>query len=324
MRLVFLILAVATMAMPAVAQVSAPPRKQPVTVKKPPLPNTPTNDSAVASAWRPYRFALLSSKVMDSNIEREKEDPITSNGFVVGGAARYQSAEVRPGVQLAYEIATHSYTRSEQYDRVSHNLSSVLTRRFTKKLMGEAIAEAALKGSSEDRDVGNQYIILPRLNYRLDDSRRLRLYGAYRIRRYDTDTDRDAFNRYAGAEIRSDVGSDSRVELGFRYETNSARAARRSYTRRTYHTAYTRSFGDNDTFLAELKYRSQRYDKRPVDEDHDSFRHDHRFSPMVEWVHRFGRGFSLIANYDFEYRKSNDPDNGYRDHVFALTGRFDW
>ena len=316
MRMIVLAAAGFCLASEVAAQVATPPRK-PIEVAKP-------KDSVTATEWRPYGFALFSSEVMDSNIEREKEGAIGSNGFVLGALARFTSAEVRPAVQLAYEIATHSYTHSEQYDRISHNLSAVLSRRFSKKLIAEVITEAALKGSSEDRDVGNQYIVLPRLNYRLTPGHRLRTYGAYRIRRYDTSADRDAVNRYVGTELRSDIGNDSRLEFGARYETNSARAARRSYTRRTFHTAYTRNVGDSDDFLAGLKYRSQRYDKRPVSEDDDNPRHDHRFSPTVEWGHRFGGGFSLIGNYEFEYRSSNDPDNGYRDHVFALTARYDW
>ena len=322
-----ILIALAT-AMPAGGQVSSPPRKPPVISKpgaKPAEPGAPRHDSLrVVMGWRPYRLALFSSQVYDSNIERDKADPITSNGFVIGGVARYQSAAVRPALSVAYEIARHSYTRSEQYDRVSHNLSAVSSRRFTKKLTAEAIAEAALKGSSEDRDVGDQYVFLPRLNYRLDGARRLRIYGAYRIRRYDVNADRDAVNRYVGSELRSDVGDEARMEFGFRYETNSARAARRSYTRRTYDLTYTRTWGKDDDLLAEVRYRSQRYDQRPIDEDDDNPRADRRLTPTLEWVHRFGGGFSMITNYNFENRTSNDPDNGYRDHVVALTGRFDW
>lgn len=320
-------LALAT-ALPADAQVSSPPRKPPVIprpVVKPGSPGSPTQDtSRAAKAWRPYRFALFNSQVYDTNIDRDKLDPIPSYGFVFGGVARYQSAEVRPGMSVVYELARHSYTRSEQFDRVSHNLSAVASRGLTQRLSAELIAEAALKGSSEDRDVGDQYIFLPRLNYRLDDARRLRLYGAYRIRRYDIDADRDAVNRYVGTELRSDVSDEARLALGFRYETNSARAARRSYSRRTYDITYTRNMGNDDYVLAEVRYRSQRYDQRPIDEDDDNPRHDHRVAPTLEWVHRFGRGLSAIANYTFENRTSNDPDNGYRDHVFALTARFDW
>lgn len=327
MKLTLTILIAVATALPAGAQVSSPPRKPPVISKpvvKPSSPGAPRQDtSRVGGVWRPYRFALFSSQVYDSNIERHNLDPVTSYGFVIGGVGRYQSAAVRPDLSVVYEIARHSYTRNEQFDRVSHNLSAVASRRLTRKLTAEAIAEAALKGSSEDRDVGDQYIFIPRLNYRLDDARRLRLYGAYRIRRYDIDADRDAVNRYVGTEVRSDVSDEARVQLGFRYETNSARAERRSYTRRTYDVTYTRSWGNND-LLAEVRYRSQRYDQRPVDEDDDDPRHDHRVAPTLEWVHRFGRGFSTTANYTFENRTSNDPDNGYRDHAFALTGRFDW
>lgn len=288
---------------------------------------TPISAGQVASpvkSWRNFRFAVFNSEIVDSNIRRDKVAPVSANGFVVGAAVRYQSAEMRPAVTVTYEIARHSYTRSTQFDRVSHNLSAVAYRRFTKRLSGEAISEAAVKGSSEDRDVGNQYLFLPRLSYRLDDARRLRVYGAYRMRRYDVNQERNAENRYAGVELRSDVSDDARLEFGFRYETNSARAAKRSYVRRTYHTQYSKALSRRSDLSAELKYRSQRYNQRLVKEDGDRPRHDYRLSPAVELTHRFGRGVSMIAFYDFENRSSNDPDRGYRDHVFALTTRFDW
>ncbi|MEJ7758790.1 MAG: hypothetical protein WKF55_04285 [Gemmatimonadaceae bacterium] len=333
---------------PLDAQVRTPPRKAPTATKPakppvakpqaPPVTATPRVPTATkpgktaakdtvrqASRWRPYGFSAFTAEVFDSNIDREREDPTRANGFVIGGVVRYQSAESRPGFAVAYEAARHSYTASEQFDRISQNLSVVLSRRLTKQVTAETIGEAALKGSSEDRDVGNQFLFLPRLNYRLDAARRLRAFGAYRIRRYETNPDRDAANRYVGAELRSDVGRHSRVDVGYRYETNSARSERRSYVRRTYSTGLERSFGRNDDMFAELKFRSQRYPKRLVEvDDEDVPRHDYRLTPTLEWNHRFGAGFSLIANYNFENRTSNDPDNGYLDHVFALTGRYDW
>ncbi len=314
---------------PLAAQVRTPPRKPPTTVK----PQTPPKPTATAKPdsngttrqWRPYRFGMFLSEVYDTNIERSKEDLVGSNGFVAGGVIGYQSAAVRPGFSAAYEIARHAYTRNEQFDRISHNLSFVLGRRLTKNITTEAIGEAALKGSSEDRDVGDQYLFLPRISYKLDGSRRVRAYAAYRIRRYDSDPDRNAINRYVGAELRSDVGGNSRIEVGYRYEKNDAETPRAVYRRNTYYTGLTRTLGSNDDLFAEVKYRVQRYNHRLVEvDDEDVPRADRRVSPTVEWIHRFGAGFSMVANYNFEARTSNDPDKGYLDHVFAVTGRYDW
>lgn len=330
-RSTFALLLACAAVVPVEAQVHSPPRNPPKTdgpliPQKPQISKPAGVDSLqAASRWRSVRLGVFSSEVYDTNIERNKVDAIPSNGFVFGGAVRYQSAPVRPGITAVYEIARHSYTRSEQFDRISHNLSTVLSRRLTKNLTAETIGEIALKGSSEDRDVGDQYSVLPRLSYRLDPARRLRAYAAYRIRRYDSDSDRDAHNRYVGAELRSNVGRQSRAEVGYRFETNSARAARRSYTRRTYYADLARSFGRDDDLYTELRYRSQRYDKRLIDVNGTTEpRHDHRITPTIEWTHRFGGGFSMIANYNFENRTSNDVDKGYLDHVFALTGRYDW
>ncbi len=281
-------------------------------------------DTSVSTprATRPITANLIASSIYDSNIQRDEKN-LGSYGLVTGLGARYQDREIRPLVQLSYEIARHAYTRGEEWDRISHDLNLVLARRLSRKFILETIGEIALKGSSEDRDIGNQYIFLPRLNYRISLSQRLRLYGAYRVRRYDTGTDRDAANRYAGLEYRKLSAGGRQWGTGYRYETNSARSERRSYTRRTYFTAWTAPLRSRDQVVLDLQYRSQRYDKRPVSVgDIETPRHDHRFLPSLEWVHPLARDVALVLDYAFEYRTSNDPSKGYRDHTMTLTTRY--
>ncbi len=276
----------------------------------------------VSPAISPISAHVIASSVYDSNIERDPR-PLNSYGFITGIGARYQDREIRPSVQLSYEIARHAYTHGDEWDRVSQNMNVVLARRLSRSFFLETIGEIALKGSSEDRDIGNQYIFLPRLNYRINSSHRLRVYGAYRIRRYDVDTDRDAANRYAGAEFRKAFSPRSLWESGFRYETNSAKGERRSYTRRTYFSAWTATVSRRDQLVTELEYRRQHYDKRPVKVGGiQTPRLDHRLQPSIEWVHAMGRNVGLVLDYEFEYRSSNDPSKGYRDHLLTLTTRY--
>ena len=75
--------------------------------------------------------------------------------------------------------------------------------------------------------------------------------------------------------------------------------------------------------VLDLHYRSQRYDKRPVSIGTiRTPRHDHRWQPSLELVHPVTRDVSLVFNYDFEYRTSNDPSKGYRDHTVSVTSRY--
>lgn len=303
---------------PSYAQIPVQP---PRTVR---VPGDSLRDSLLHQRMLPKSITahLLASTVYDSNIERDSLNT-GSYGLVTGVGARYQDREIRPAVQLSYEIARHAYTKGSEWDRTSQDANVVLARRLSKKFFLETIGEMSLKGSSEDRDISNQYIFLPRLNYRLTPTRRLRLYGAYRLRRYDQDTSRNAANRYAGLEFRRTFSPRSMWESGYRYETNSAQAQRRSYTRRTYFTAWTIPSGSRDQLIAELEYRSQRYDKRPITVGTLRMpRYDHRYQPSLEWLHSLGRDMVLDVAYEFELHTSNDPRKGYRDHLLTVTTRY--
>ena len=281
------------------------------------------NDTTAPQARRFTAHAIVSS-VYDSNIEHD-ENNIKSYGVITGVGARYQDREIRPAFQLSYEVARHAYTQVDDWDRISHDLSAYSARRLSRKFILEAIGEVALKGSSEDRDIGNQYIFVPRLSYRLTPSQRLRLYGAYRLRRYDTDQDRDAVNRYAGLEFRQIARKAGQWDMGYRFETNSAKGERRSYTRRSYLARWTAPFLKRDAVALELVYRSQRYDKRSITVDETTMpRHDHRLQPSFQWIHPLTRDASLILAYDFENHTSNDPSHEYRDHLLSLTSRYDF
>lgn len=297
------------------------PARGPRSVK---VPADSLRDTSVSRQHvvKPVTAHVLLSSAYDSNIERDERN-LPSYGLITGLGAKYQKREIRPPVQLSYEIARHAYTRGDEWNRISQDLNLVLARRLSRKFFLETIGEVALKGSSEDRDIGNQYIFLPRLNYRLSLARRLRVYGGYRIRRYDVDTGRDAANRYAGVEFRNISASRGQWENGYRYETNSARAQRRSYTRRSYFTAWTAPLRGGDQMVLELQYRSQRYDKRPVSVDGIMTpRHDHRLLPSLEWVHPINHNAALALDYTFEYRTSNDPSKDYQDHWLVLTSRY--
>lgn len=276
------------------------------------------------SPWNPVSASTFARSVYDSNIEHDRND-LASYGFIGGVAARYQSRKVRAPLVATYTVAKHSYTQVNEWDRVSQDLNVAASRRFNPRVTFETIGEISLKGSSEDRDIGDQYIVLPRLNYRLRPSERLRAYGVYRIKRYDIATDRNAVNRYGGLEFRQNVGKGGQWETGYRYETNSAQAERQSYTRRTYDTQYTANLPGRNQINGELKYRTQRYDKRAIVIDGQARpRMDHRFQPSISLTHLLSQRAELDVNYDFENRTSNDPKRGYRDHLVMVSTQYRW
>ncbi len=276
------------------------------------------------NAWSPLAVTTFARSVYDSNIGHDQKY-LDSYGLIAGASARYQSRQVRAPLTATYALARHAYTQGSEWNRFSQDLNVVASGRFSRRMTFETIGEITLKGSSEDRDIGDNYIFLPRLSYRLSPSQRFRGYGAYRIKRYDTASDRNAVNRYAGLEFRQSVGKGGQWEASYRYETNSAQAARQSYTRRTYDSQYTAALFGHNQIVGELKYRAQRYDKRLIVVDSVTRpRMDHRFQPSIGLTHLLNQRVVLGASYEFEHRTSNDPRRGYRDHLVSLSTEYRW
>ncbi len=283
-----------------------------------------TSVTKTAERWSRFSVTTFARSIYDSNIRHDKNN-LAAYGLIGGGATRYQSRRMRAPLTATYTVAKHSYSEGAEWNRVSQDLNVVATRRLTPHLTFETIGEIALKGSSEDRDIGDQYIFLPRLSYRVSPSQRLRGYGAYRIKRYDLAPDRNAYNRYGGLEFRQDVGNAGQWELGYRYETNSARSERQSYVRRTYATQYAASLRGENQIVGVMKYRAQRYDKRPVLVGSVYRpRMDQRFEPSIEFLHPLSEKILLDVSYEFERRTSNDPNRGYRDHLASISARYRW
>ena len=191
-----------------------PTKTAPATTVAAGVPDTAVSDTLAARRrWRPIRMSVLSAGVYDSNIGRDEEDIVASNGFVYGAGIKLQPTRERPRYTATYEVAQHAYTRNDEFDRVSHHFNAVYSHSFSEDFLLETIADVGIRGSSEDRDVGNQYVFLPRLNYRVSSSQRLRLYGAYRVRRYDQDSDRNANNRYVGIEFQDEADDEDRKSV---------------------------------------------------------------------------------------------------------------
>lgn len=259
------------------------------------------------------------SAVFDSNIDRNDEE-IESYGGVVGLLLQYQRRAGRYRVSGEYETAAHQYTTTDRWNRVSHRVRGLVRRELGDRWNVEAVSELSLRGSSEDRNLGDQLVVEPRVNFALDDDSALRLYGALRVRRFDEEPDQNALNRYLGLEFAQEVGRGREWEVGFRYEFNDAESDRRRYLRRTWHTAFATEIGRRDELEFELKIRARRYTDRYVEvEEEDVPRQDHRWIPSVEWSRTIWQGLGVAVKYEFETRASNDPDRSYSGHQAAVS-----
>ncbi len=287
-------------------------------------PFAPEATGTRTSPPRPLSLDLALSSVFDSNIEHDEES-IDSYGVIAGGTVRYRSRAARPALTLEYGAAVHSYTQTDRWDRISQIARGIVGTHVGRKLLLTTGAEVSLKGTSEDREIGDQYALIPSVEYRFDRANRVRLYGAYRLRKYGEASGRNATNRYVGAIYRTSVSEAGNFEIGTRFETNHPDRPRNRFTRRTYEARYSRAIGKRSEIGVRLRYRSQRYPEREVEiEDRDYPRVDFKWTPEISFVREIGRNLWLEAEYQFETRYSNDPTKHYSGHVAAISTRFRW
>ncbi|MEP6471621.1 MAG: hypothetical protein ABJC28_06360 [Acidobacteriota bacterium] len=282
-----------------------------------PESSSPNVSEAAVTFPPPFSFFVKAGGVYDSNID-QSDKPIRDWGTVYGVGTRFET----DAFQVEYEVASHSYVNTDRWDRVSHDLTSSYEQKFSKKLSIETVGEIALKGSSEDRELGDQYILQPRIHYRISPSSRLRLYGAYRLRRYEENPDRDALNRYVGLELRQRLARAT-VEFGYRWENNQADNPRFTYDRQTYSAQFsTPLYGGLHRLAAEVRYRPQQYQHRFIDHANTTLRRDARWIFSLDAAFALGRHLELVSGYTYENRSSNDPDKKYNAHIAGVGLRY--
>jgi hypothetical protein len=290
--------------------------------------------SPVVRRIRPKRqrfwFENGVTNVYDSNIEHDSTN-LGSYGIVVGGNARFRSRSSRPGFQLEYGIAVHQYTATDRWDRVSQIGRAGVDVPVSKRVLVGLTGEIFLKGSSsEDREVGDQYAVLPRVEMRPTDNMRFRIITAYRKRYYGAGSVTNATNRYITFDSRIRLNGGT-LEGAARFEEQRPKLSRLRFKRQTYTARYAWLLGDRGALMAGLEYRPVRYPERTVDiEDAEGetirkeIRQDRRWKPELSWTHEWSRNLRTELQYEYEMRFSNDPDKRYRGHVLTLTTAIPW
>jgi hypothetical protein len=259
------------------------------------------------------------ASVFDTNIDHAA-DARRDYGVVFMGGLAWQNHAARPSLAFRYEAAVHQYLDSPQWDRLSQRADASFEKKLAKRWTTETRAEVSLKGSSEDRELSNQYTILEQLDYRIVRGLELRLFGLARLKRYPApDEGRDATNTYAGTALRTRRGR-ARFEIGSRYENNDARDPVRDY-RRWVHAAEVAVVGRHDLLDLGVKLYDQHYPFRIVDDGpaEGELRQDDRWVAAASWQHRFHDDLGIEVAYRYERRTSNEPDKGYNAHQVGLS-----
>ncbi len=277
-------------------------------------PTPPPSPAASSTDGRPFTFAFNNLYLFDDNVNHSLEDPHETRGAVFGLEATWRTPAAKPNFEISYEIARHFHS-ADEWDRLSHDVRAAWNQKLSKRWNVETVGEVSLKGSTEDRDISDQYIFSPRLEYRFNRENRLRAYGAFRIRKFDDDPTRNANNRYVGVEYVY-RGGVRRLDAGLRYEVNRADSNRHHYTRWSYYAEYTMPVTTRSRLTLGANYRPRRYDVRTIRVDgHRELRYDKNWILNAEAGHFLGRDLEIFAGYRFETRTSNDFDKRFNEHA---------
>lgn len=275
---------------------------------------------------RRWWVSMSLASVYDTNITHD-EQLVGAFGLVPSFGFHFRDNAERPSFEADYEVALHRYNHTDEFDRVSHNMTAVYRKQLAKRLYSKTTTEISLKGSSEDREINNNYILEQQLQYRLPFNTRVAGFAAYRLKRYPLiEQDSNSIDSYAGAKVEQRFRGDRRVELTYRYDHNRAWDPRNNYIRRTYSLEFQTplSIRRRDSLSAEMRYAPRDYQNRTTRVNGVRVpRHDDRWVFSVLYERLLRPDLSMALEYQFEKRNSNDVDKIFTSNVFGLSFTFD-
>ena len=320
MKLIFLVTAIITLLL------CSPPIRAQLDAVNNEIQTGPPNKSLAETESRRRRlwFSATLATSFDTNINHDPRG-VRSFGLVPSMGVHFQNSVEKPSFEMEYEIAAHSYTNSEEWDRVSHNLLMSYRKHLFGGWSTRTEGEITLKGSSEDRELNNQYTLRQQLEYRLNENNRLQLAVAYRVKRDPLDSGSNAIDPYAGARFIRKLAGNRRLALSYRYDKNRSWDPRNRYIRWAYEAEFATPIVDRRTRLNfDLTYKPRLYGRTVRVEGERVPRRDARwiFETQLERVLR--SDLRMVFVYRFERRDSNDPDKDFKSHQagFALTYRW--
>ncbi|HKQ51456.1 MAG TPA: hypothetical protein VJT74_03750 [Pyrinomonadaceae bacterium] len=312
--------------MVAQGQTAARPAARKGAAAKKRSPSRRKPEQKEASGPRRFWLTMSLSSLFDSNVE-DDQTGVSSFGLVPSVGLHFQDDPEKPSFEASYEVALHRYTNSSKYDRVSHNLTASYRRQLTRRLQARTEGEISLKGSSEDRDVNDQYVLEQQLQYRFNPANRLRLFGAYRVKRYPLeDVGKNAVDPYYGVRFDQRLGGGRGWEVLYRYDKNRSQDPKDRYVRSTYGTQFTTPVfrRRRDLLTLDLRYAPRLYARQVKVDGARVPRRDRRWTFDVLYERPINENVGLGLNYRYETRNSNDPEKIFNSHLFGVTFDYKW
>jgi hypothetical protein len=272
-----------------------------------------------------WLFGSLST-VFDSNVEHD-ERRIRSFGLVPSFGFHFRDNAEKPSFEAEYEVGLHRYTHTDSFDRVSQYFTAAYRWRLPRGFSSRTTGEVSLKGSSEDRDVNNQYSLEQQFQYRLMPSVRLSAFAAYRLKRYPViDAGKNAIDPYVGGRVAQELKGGREWQLTYRYDKNRSQDAKDRYVRRTYEAQFSTPLfrSRRDLLTLEARYSPRLYARQIKVDGVRVPRKDRRWVFEAEYERPLNNGMRLGLDYSYETRDSNDPEKRFNSHVVGVSFGFDW
>ena len=275
----------------------------------------PTDPGEAEGGGIQFDGEALLTNVYESNIDHSSE-AIPSVGMIPALHLRLRDRPQHTRFTFDYVLARHAYTNTERWDRTSHLFSLAYEVEPADDLTSETEAEVAFRGSSEDRDLANQYQIRQTFEAKLSRMHRVEMYGTLRYKTVPNDPERNAFKPNVGLRYQQRWPSGIRWEIGARWETNREALELGDYNRTTY-TAELRIpvFAGRNYVELEVRRRSKHYTARFAEDEEgdvtDPLRQDRKWSVGLVWRQTLTTHVVGAFGVEVERRTSNDPEKLY-------------
>ena len=281
-----------------------------------PAARAETVPASTAAGWH---GALSLANLFDGNVSHDLI-PIRSYGVVPAAVVAYQSAG-DTGFGLGYEIAANSYTGTDEWDRISHSLSTTFARRIGRRLRLETGGEASWRGSSEDRELANVFGVSQRVAYRVFTSTRVALTGVYRYKQYPDDPLTSGPSPSVGTKIDQHLPGDRRLSFSYKYQRRLSEGPRNRYHRSVYAIEWSTPFiASGDRLSIEFEYRPQLYGQRLIKvAGAQLLRADRRLTAGAVYRRPVSERVEVNWTCGLESRRSNDPTKDYLAPAFGMT-----
>lgn len=254
----------------------------------------------------------------DSNILNRADAP-GAWGVEPGLSVGYQPS---PGLGLEYQARGHAWTETDRWDRLSQSLRAEWDARRRGRWNAVLLAQAATQVVTAEYQKADQLTVRPMVEFRASDDDRLRLYAAYRRRRYHDADHTGAHNGYLWLQYRRRLAPYHFGYLSVRREENRAELERRDLGRTAVFAQYSGRVSPADRVNARLEYRDERYGSRTDVVDGAAVRrYERRWIPSVGWTHQIGRA-ALEVDYRYQTRASTLPAREFTEHLTAVTLRY--